>query len=927
MRRSDIIFAGLLAICMTSHAQEEGELVSIRITGGSMEQFVSQIEEQIPLKVFYRPEWFEGYSVTYSADSVAVEDAFDVVLRGTGLYFSLIDSSRLVILPDGRLNPELPVMHSETGVYRDESEGRDYLGVRADQYLSGTRPEQISRTIVVGDRRSTSRTIARVKGRLLNMDNGEPVAGATMVELGSGKGSVSDQNGNVSMALLPGKHAMRFSFIGLEPIDVTLEVISDGDFQLEMRPAVIALDEVQIMGEQYRDINTTDIGVERFSMNSLKQVPVFMGERDVIKISKLLPGITSAGEASVGVNVRGGNVDQNIFYINRLPVYNTSHLFGFFSAFNSDMIRDFSIYKGNVPVNYGGRLSSVFNILTRKGNNKAFTAHAGISPVSAQATFEGPIRKEHSSFLISGRSSYSDWILNRMEDPLIRDSDAFFYDFAGSLNFQPNSKNAFDVFYYQSFDRFRYGDLSDYEYANRGGSASWEKHISPALTSKVTGTVSTYRFANTDRSEISRAYSHEYMLNHNELLAEFSWVPGLNHKVDFGSSLIYYRLDRGIVEPYGPASIRNRVDLGFEQALEGSLFICDNIQVFPWLTFYGGLRYSLYSKLGPQTVMLYEEDQPRSENTIIDSLSFGKYEPVSFHSGPEFRTAANVKVGPNTSFKISFNQMRQYLFMLSNTVTISPTDQWKLCDYYIDPQTSYQVTGGAYHIFPRMGLSASIELYYKYSKDIVEYKDGADFITSPLIETVVLQGLQDAYGAEFMLQKTSGRLDGWISYTLSRSEMLVDGEADYEKINNGNPYPSNFDRPHVLNVVANYDISRRFSIASNLVYMTGRPVTYPTSLYYINNIAYIDYYARNQFRIPDYFRIDLSLNIEGNLKARKVFHSTWSINVYNLLGRNNPQSIYFTPHEYFIQGYSFSVIGVPVFTLSWNVKLGNYESQ
>jgi hypothetical protein len=432
MRRSDIIFASLLAICMTSFAQEEGELVSIRITRGSMEQFVSQIEEQIPLKVFYRPEWFEGYSVTYSADSVAVEDAFDVVLRGTGLYFSLIDSSRLVILPDGRLNPELPVMHSETGVYRDESEGRDYLGVRADQYLSGTRPEQISRTIVVGDRRSTSRTIARVKGRLLNMDNGEPVAGATMVELGSGKGSVSDQNGNVSMALLPGKHAMRFSFIGLEPIDVTLEVISDGDFQLEMRPAVIALDEVQIMGEQYRDINTTDIGVERFSMNSLKQVPVFMGERDVIKISKLLPGITSAGEASVGVNVRGGNVDQNIFYINRLPVYNTSHLFGFFSAFNSDMIRDFSIYKGNVPVNYGGRLSSVFNILTRKGNNKAFTAHAGISPVSAQATFEGPIRKEHSSFLISGRSSYSDWILNRMEDPLIRDSDAFFYDFAGS---------------------------------------------------------------------------------------------------------------------------------------------------------------------------------------------------------------------------------------------------------------------------------------------------------------------------------------------------------------------------------------------------------------------------------------------------------------------------------------------------------------
>jgi hypothetical protein len=705
-----------------------------------------------------------------------------------------------------------------------------------------------------------------------------------------------------------------------------MEVFSDGDFRVEMRPAVIALDEVQIMGEQYREINTTDVGVERFSMNSLKQVPVFMGERDVIKISKLLPGITSAGEASVGVNVRGGNVDQNIFYVNRVPVYNTSHLFGFFSAFNSDIIRDFSIYKGHVPVNYGGRLSSVFDIITRKGNNKAFTAHAGISPVSAHATVEGPIKKGSSSYMLSGRSSYSDWILNRMEDPLIRDSDAFFYDFAGSLNFQPNTKNSFNVFYYQSYDKFRYSNLSDYEYANRGGSVSWENHISPALTSKVTGTSSVYRFSNTDQSEISRAYSHEYMLNHNEVVAEFEWVPSLNHKIDFGSSLIYYRLDRGEVIPYGPSSIRNQVDLGKEQAMEGGIFISDNLTLTPWLSINAGLRYSFYSMLGPKDVMLYEEGKPKLESTIVDSISFGNFQPVNFHSGPEFRTAVNLKSGPNTSFKLSFNQMRQYLFMLSNTVTISPTDQWKLADYHIKPQNSYQATGGFYHIFPKIGLSSSVELYYKYSTDIVEYKDGADFITTPLTETVVLQGDQNAYGAEFMLQKISGRLDGWISYTYSRSEMLVNGGNDFESINNGNPYPSNFDRPHVLNLVANYSINRRFSVGSNLVYMSGRPVTYPTSLYYINNVAYIDYFARNQFRIPDYFRIDLSLNIEGNLKADKFMHSTWSLNVYNLLGRKNPQSIYFVPQEYFIKGYAFSVIGVPIFTISWNVKLGNYES-
>lgn len=927
MKRISTFLIGILMTLLFSLAQEPGLKISVHITNAEFEQFVLQVEEQCSLRVYFKPEWFEDVRVSYDGDSVTVEDAFDRVLQGMGLHVNILNEERLLILPDSRLSLRLPVLRGEMKRSYTRESGEEFMGVKADEYLSGTRPEQITRTIVVGDKRNATRSVARVRGKMINMENGEPVAGATMVELESGKGTVSDHSGYLSMALLPGKHFMRFSFIGMEPLDLMLDVRSDGDFQLEMRPAVIALGEVQIMGKQYREINTTDIGVEHFSMSSLKSVPVFMGDRDVIKISKLLPGITSAGEASVGVNVRGGNVDQNIFYVNRLPIYNTSHLFGFFSAFNSDMIRDFSIYKGNVPVTFGGRLSSVFDISTRKGNNKMFTAHAGISPVSAHATVEGPIKKGSSSFLLSGRSSYSDWILNRMDDPLIRDSDAFFYDFAGSLNFQPGSKDALSLFYYQSFDRFRYGDISDYEYANRGGSVSWEHHLSPALTSRLTGSISTYNFGNIEKSEIARAYSHDYFLNHNELSSEFSWVPGLKHVVDFGASIIYYRLDRGVVKPYGDASIRNENDLGFEQAFEGSIFLSDNIQVMPWLTFYGGLRYSFYSKLGPQTVMLYEENQPKSESTIIDSVSYGNFEPITFHSGPEVRTAINIKTGPNTSFKFSFNQMRQYLFMLSNTVTISPTDQWKLSDYHIDPQSSYQLTGGFYHIFPRIGISASVELYYKNASDIVEYKDGADFITSPLTETVVLQGVQNAYGAEFMLQKTTGRLDGWISYTRSKSEMLVDGEFDFDQINNGDPYPSNFDRPNVLNVVANYDISRRFSISSTMVYMSGRPITYPTALYYINSIAYIDYYARNQFRIPDYFRVDLSLNIEGNLKAKKTFHSTWSLNVYNLLGRNNPQSIYFTPQEYFVQGWAFSVIGAPIFTISWNVKMGNYESQ
>ncbi|HER09812.1 MAG TPA: hypothetical protein ENO20_12975 [Bacteroides sp.] len=927
MRRSKLAIILLLFTWNGLLSQETGTKLSLDLSGATIEEFVDQFETRSGIRLYFQPEWFREMRVDYVADSVTADEAIREVLKGTGLHYGYISSSVIVILPESRLSTTLPDILSVEARQGSAVAGQEYLGMNGSQYIQGTRPEQITRTISVGNPSSgTSRSVARVKGKLIHVETGEPVAGATMVILESGKGSISDQYGNVIMALAPGRYSAQFSFIGMERVSAALEVYSDGEFQLEMSPAVIALNEVQILGEQYRDISSTDIGVERFSMKSLKQLPVFMGERDVIKISRLLPGITSAGEASTGVNVRGGSVDQNIFYINRLPVYNTSHLFGFFSAFNPDIIRDFSIYKGNVPVNYGGRLSSVFNILTRKGNNRIYTAHAGISPVSAHLTFEGPLRKDHSSFIVSGRSSYSDWILKRIKDPEISNSDAFFYDVAASMNFEPGTKNTLQLFYYQSFDDFKYADLTDYEYANRGGSLNWIRNISPALTSKVTATASTYRFCNVDKSEISKAYSHEYLLNHNEVLADFTWVPAFRHSVGFGSSLILYRLDRGVVEPFGPSSIRKRLELGFEQGLEGSLFISDDINLLSWLSLYGGFRYSSYSRLGPETVMLYEPGKPKAVNTIVDSISYGKFSPVRFNSGPEFRLAMNIKSGQNTSFKLAFNQMRQYLFMLSNTVTISPTDQWKLSDYHIDPQTGYQFSSGAYHIFPDMGISGSVELYYKFARDIVEYRDGADFVNIPLTETQVLQGLQNAYGAELMLQKTSGRLNGWINYTLSRSEMLVAGDTEFESINHGNPYPSNYDRPHVLNVVANYHVSRRFSVASNLVYMSGRPVTFPASLYYIKEVAYIDYYARNEFRVPDYFRVDLSLTIEGNLKADKLMHSTWSFNVYNLLGRKNPQSIFFRSEDFFVRGYAFSVIGVPVFTLSWNVKLGNYES-
>lgn len=926
-----MINRGFLLVCLLgfflmAKAQERHFTLSLELEQAEFSEFARYFEDQTGIHLYYRPSWVEGIKVDLSVDSADAIGVIRKLLNPSGLQFRYDYPDRLVILPGSPIRDDLSHITGDPGDQENTLPGEHENG-NGEKYLEVTKPEQIVKTIVVGDRSSGSaRFPARIRGRIRDVDSGEPVIGATMVISETGKGAISDQHGVVNMSLVPGRYNVRFSFIGMEPFNCQLIVLSDGDFSIQMQSTVIALNEVQIIGNHYRDINSTDVGVERLSMKSVKQMPLFMGENDVIKISRLLPGITSASEASAGVNVRGGSADQNIFYVNRVPVYNTSHMFGFLSAFNSDIIQDFSVYKGNIPVNYGGRLSSVFNIITRKGNQRNYNFHAGISPVSANATVEGPIKKEIASFLVSGRTSYSDWMLTRMEDPLLRNSNARFYDFSGAISTSPGERDDLNAFYYQSFDQFAYGTISDYEYGNRGGSLEWKHAFTPAFSSTLTAAISDYTFENTEKHQISQAYNHSYRLGHNEVLAEFNWVPALKHSFDFGASLIKYSLDRGKVIPAGEESIRIPVDLGLESGLEGGIFLSDNITLTPWLSIYAGLRYSFFSELGPKMVRLYEEGIAKTESTVTDSVQYGKNEPVTFESGPEIRTAVNIKAGQNTSIKLAFSQMRQYLFMLSNTVSISPTDQWKLSDYHLAPPEGNQYTCGVFHIWPRWGLSGSVEAYYKHTKNIVEYRDGANFISSPFTEISVLQGIQNAYGAEFMLQKSSGRLDGWINYTYSRSIALVKGKTDSESINRGNPYPSNFDRPHVLNVISSYHFNRRITVSSNVVYMSGRPVTYPSSLYYINDYVYIDYYSKNQVRVPDYFRIDASISIEGSLKAKKPFHSTWSINVYNLLGRNNPQSIFFEPRENFLKGFSFSVIGVPIFTVAWNVKLGNYES-
>lgn len=903
--------------------------VNPKIRGGwnntPFEDFAEELKKETGIHSYFKKEWVEDLYITTGPDSLMLRTLLGRHIYQHGLTYSLVNSDKLYLLPSKKLYTELPeFVVSEEEDWRKD--GKDGLSESEEKYLQG-RKADMTETILVGNRRADfpSRPVT-ITGSIINTESGEPVTGAAMIIQETGKGSITNAQGKVSMAITPGKYIVLFSFVGMKDEKAVLEVYDAGTFNLEMEPEVIALTEVQIVGNEFRKVKGTEMGVEKINVNAIKQIPVLMGEKDIIKVSQLLPGIVSASEASSGLNVRGGNADQNVFFIEDIPLFNTSHSFGFFSAFNSDIIRDFSIYKGNIPARYDGRLSSVFDVTTRKGNLKKYTAHAGISPISAHLTMEGPFQKEKGSILLSGRASYSDWLLNRVEDPLIRNSNASFYDIAASGFYKLGEKDNLNIFVYNSRDQIGLHELNNYDYENRGASFKWAHQFSPSFRSELSAIHSSYAFSTESINIPAMAYQHDYNIAHNEIKLNFNLLKGLNHEINFGGNVIYYPLDRGEVLPLGEDSYRNPVMLGKEQGLLTGIYLSDNITITKWLTLYAGLRFNRYTYLGPQEVNTYAEGSEKREENVNGSLTFNKWDPVVSYNGPAYRTGMNIKLASNASLKFSFSRMNQFLYMASNTVTLAPDDQWKLADYHLKPQSSYQYSAGLYKYFPDYDVNASIEFYKKENSNILEYKDGADFVNIPAAEMSVLQGQQSTEGVEFMLEKKSGRFDGWLSYTYSRSMVTVDGENPWERINNGEPYPSNYDKPHVLNLVGTFRINRIFVLSSSMVYSTGRPYTPPESLYYIDGQPYISFSSRNGDRIPDYFRSDVSLTIEGNLKKDKLFHSTWIFSVYNLTGRNNPQSIFFRSEDDEIKAYQLSIIGVPIFTVTWSVKLGNYAS-
>ena len=926
MRKIGCIITGFMFGALMVYGQQHSEIrISCSFNNISFEDFVKELEQKNHLHFFFLEEWIDDLRVTVKADSVTLSVLMAQVLKSTSLGFVIKSADKIYLLPDNNFVNQIPdyFISDREQVFDSMKYGSESLA--EERYLKGREPDMIE-TIVIGNRnKATPGRNAKISIKLTQEDTGEPLIGATFYIKDLEKGTATDVNGILNIVLPTGKYSGIFQCVGIEEVKCILDVQSDGFFSLPMKQKITSIAEVTISANE-SFTRAASVGYERIAIKTIKEIPTLMGEKDILRISLMLPGVVSVSEASSGVNVRGSNADQNLFYVNRIPVYNSSHLFGFFSAINSSIIKDFSIYKGHVPAEYGGRLSSVFTVETRKGNKNKFFTQGGISPVSANVELEAPFVKQKGSILLSGRSSYSDWILKRLKDPDLRNSKGSFYDLAGSIDYEINDKNHLNFFGYYSDDYFNLNGLTEYGYSNQGASLNFLHRFTPGLKTSVSLTGSRYYADLIDNSISSEAYQHNYALNHYELKSSLQWLKSENHSLSIGADVIYYQLDKGTVTPFGRESLREINPLGKEQGIESALFFDDNIRFTRWFSLYAGLRYSNFTEYGPKSVMTYLKGYPMEEAFREGIKNYKQGDKIINYHGPEARLSADFKINSNNSIKMSYNQMQQYLFMLSNTYSIAPHDQWKLVDYHIVPPKSNQIAAGYYRLVPSLGLSASGEIYYKYAKKIIEYKDGADFLVNPYTESTILQGKQEAYGLELLLQKPQGKLNGWISYTYSRSLITVNGVNDWEKINFGKTFPSNYDKPHVCNIILNYRFNRRVSISSNIAYSTGRPITLPNGLYYLEERPYVDYSDRNEYRIPDYFRVDFSVSVEGNLKQKKPFHSFWMFSLYNLTARDNAYTVYFRSEEGYIRGYQYSIIGTTIFTISWNFKLGNYAN-
>ena len=763
-----------------------------------------------------------------------------------------------------------------------------------------------------------------INGTISDAENGESLIGASVLDAATGSGTTTNVYGYYSLTLPAGEHELIVSYLGYTESRVVIELDENKKLDIDLAVEGQQIEEIVVTAKQEdRAVKEVQMSVNRLDIKTIKRVPSLLGEQDVIKSIQLLPGVTTIGEGAAGFNVRGGSIDQNLVLLDEAPVYNSSHLFGFFSVFNPDAVKDVQLYKGGIPARFGGRLSSILDVRMKEGNVKDYEVNGGIGTIFSRLSVEGPIIKDKASFIVAGRRSYIDLLAKPFLSEGLKKSVLNFYDLTAKANYKFDSGDQFFVSGYFGRDNFGFGDAAGFNWGNQTITTRYNHLFSEKIFANFTAYYSNYDYKINFGETAQDVFDWSAKIKNFSFKPEVTYYINPNNKVRFGGQSILYEF-----QPANAVAVTEGVEtdisLDIQRALESGIFIENELNITSAIKANYGLRYSHFAYLGGRNKYLYGEAAELGNEKPLTGVEYvEKGDVISSYGNLEPRAGINIELDNQSSMKLSYNRTAQYIHLLSNTTASTPLDIWTPSTNNIKPQKADQVAVGYFRNLQDNEYELSAEFYYKWMQDIVDYIDGSDLILNEYVEGQILPGEGRAYGTELLLRKVEGRLTGWVGYTLSRTERNVPG------INNNEWYPSRYDKTHEFNITGIYDINDRFTLSTNFIYATGTPGTLPTSRYTQQGVLvpHNTDGRRNNFRLPAYHRMDVSLTINPK-KSNKRWKGEWVIGIYNVYNRRNAFTIYTKQYNERVspgetinsEAIRLSVVGNFIPSISYNFK-------
>jgi len=882
-----------------TNAQNQGEiLIDGTYRDQPLQVFFDSLETKYNLQFFYKQEWLAPHSINKSFRNTPLIQALNNIFLDNELTFRFFQDNGVVIYPE----------------------------------VSGSfsRLDESSQFLIIGNPLNLGRyKRATLRGRVVDGKTDETLVGAIVYHTETQKGTTTDENGEFEMELPTGDHRLQFSFVGLQSSTWKIRLIEDGYEEFRLFEESHAIEEVTVIGKD-ADLPRSQMSMVQMSSVEIKKLPALMGEVDILKGMTMLPGVQTVGELASGFNVRGGNTDQNLILINGSPVFNSSHLFGFLSLINPDVVENVRLFKGGMPANFGERVASVMEVGFKDGNTEQIRFYGGIGLVNSRVTMDGPFSKNKKlTFVAGGRSSYANWIMKEIPELDFARSVTNFYDVSTKITYKFDKYNRMSLMGYVSNDEFNTSAESVTQYGNILANLDVSNQLTEELFGDLEVAHSQYNYRLTDYAQQNplESYYLDNRLAYSSAGYTLRWHPNAVHKAIGGFKVINYRVNPGKISPVEDSTLIVSRELPVENSLEAALFVGDEMEISSKFSVSAGLRFSFFKN---KTTTMDPVDNSAGDWMFFDDYFPGvpeQREEKKFYAGFEPRLSARYDASTNTVIKWNYQRVRQYMFQLSNNAVVSPAETWKSASPGLKPLISDQIAFGVEKGPGFKGIDFSSEVYFKYLQNLVEYKNGAQLIMNENIEDDLIPARGYSVGIELSARKNTGRLTGSASYVLSRTKQKTIAESEADNFWDGKFYPSLYDKPHDFSLLGTYNISRRWRFTANFVYISGRPVTLPEIKYKYAGETLVYYSDRNKYRMPPYHRLDVSITFDENLRRKRMWKGSWTLSVYNAYGRENPYSVYYRKagpgaenefRKYSL--YKLSVIGIPVPSLTYNFK-------